>query len=158
MPTGKDINDVKSLGMIQHNAKLGQGVVLAVTKMPGGKNFRHGRRPQVESKFEEIRKKNYPDRPSRTECFYMSLTQELAEQRKAIWGSKDREIFRCRIIPAQAKILAADMTFYNNFEDTENEELIHNYWNGVIKDESEIEILFDGSLYFPDWQSFETIP
>lgn len=155
VPTGTSFEQgVKRLGIVRHNARLGGGIHIQISKLPGGKNFRFQVKNDVEQKFEEIRQAHYLNKPSRFECWYLSESQTLAEKRIRGWFRGPFDVVRCRILKAEARIHRADVKLFEMCSDHYNERLVHDYWKGGMSDGSEVEVLVDAALYFPDWEKF----
>lgn len=127
---------------------------MGVDKMPGGRNFRAGRRAEIA--LEDIRRRRFPEKPSRLASYFLSLDLQEAERRLPYWwtASQEREIVRCNIIIDNAKIHFGDYTYFDDFMSYEREDSALRYWNGEMRDKSNIEVVVQGALYFPDWRDF----
>lgn len=164
------------LAMTLHNAKLSKGRArphLSVLKEvnasigqpdatlepEGGSVFKR----EAEKFLEGVRQEVNPSAPSRLACYFVSIDEETANLRKAeIRGQ--REIFRCRLL-ADGLAHFADITLFddivNSISSPRARKLAEQYWSPDSSPETvpkaNIEILFGGSLYFPDWEQLPSL-
>jgi hypothetical protein len=164
------------LAMTLHNARLGKGRAEPLSSMLRQVNACNGQpdaafQPQTGSAFkreaelflEGVRLEVNPSAPSRLACCFLSSDEETARLRKGeIRGM--REIFRCRPL-GDGTAHFADITLFDDIVNAMGSprarKLAERYWSPDTTIEtipqSNLEILFEGSLYFPDWEQFPTL-
>lgn len=155
--------------ILLHNARIGEGIVLAMTDLLDGINIKPTRTIEKANKaeevFEQIRLQHYSNRPSRLRCHFLSLSKEVAEERLINWEwQNSRRIVECYLILSSGRYHFADINEYEKvargeveISDKDIEEYAHRYWKeSCIANplDEKIELLADSALYFPDWKEF----
>ena len=152
----------KSNDFLLHNAKLGKGVVAtisAVAKIPGLEGFTTpyallNGSPQKENEWERVRAECYPSRPSRMKALFCFENREFALRAKQEWFHEED----CRLVEIRIEKSAnswrADSKWLEGDASTWSSNAEH-YWRGDMTDNPFPEIIIDGLLYFPEWETFE---
>ena len=161
---------ISEIGLTLHNAKIGEGMVLAMDDLLRSIKpapFRTSKQAQkVEETFESIRLAYYPHKPSRLRCYFLSLSEDSAKKRQKECGWSNRKIVKCRLILSSGRFHYANIREYE--EPAKNEYIgskdieahAHRYWNKCSESNLEvnnIEVLADCALYFPDWSTFSLL-
>ncbi len=152
--------------LVLHNAALGKGLLPSPTVMYEGmvpKTLKGGSGKQAEISLETIRTELYPMLPSRLCCYFLNKDKDVATHRMADILRGNKTLVRCRLVQNSAKIHFADSRLYEQLEGRPHDKVLATrYWQAFApkndEDHRNLEILFDGALYFPDWKTFETIP
>lgn len=162
------------LGFVLHNAKLHEGRALPVWcsrhsidkqhgKPPSGPENQHaGRRREIEDLMEQVRLRVNPDAPSRLDCFFVSATQVTGQRRHADFRKGRRMLLPCKIL-LDGPVWFGDIDLFDQVSGTDDQQraeaLAERYWapsRDVMKIQPEnVEVLVGGSLYFPQWETFE---
>ena len=107
-----------------------------------------------ENLWEDIRKNEFPDRPSRIGAWYLFDDQKYIEQARTKYGwFNDREIFEFRVVPG-SNVFRADMNLVGGNEQ-EWAERGRRYWSGELADDALVEVIVSGAIYVPDWDTDE---
>lgn len=154
-----------SFGMVLHNANNGQGIHPAMEDLLNGIKVtvqKAGNAGEAERLIEEARLKINPNLPSRLRCFYLNYDKEVALARIKAWGFTERELVRCYSIRSNAFYHHADVRRFEALAaDLSQLQLAEQYWETFDPQTPEerqyLEVLVNGCLYFPDWQSFPRI-
>lgn len=164
------------LAMTLHNAKLGMGRAPGLESTLRSVNASLGRpndplQPQsggklkheAEAFLESVRLEVNPTAPSRLACYFISMDEETAKRRMDEMRGQ-RAIYPCRVLRDGQAHLADISLFdeiYNAMGYPRARQLAERYWDRSNSIETilekNLEILVDGSLYFPDWQKFPSI-
>jgi hypothetical protein len=157
------------LAMTLHNARKGSGraephavamrSVNTFLGMPDAplETYKSGLMKEVEELLEEVRKGVAPDAPSRMACYFVSADFETAKRRMNDFRT-GRNLYPCRVL-LDGPIHIADIGLFDRVTNTLNRKDAEAYWMsaknvGPYNENSDLEILVGGSLYFPDWMSF----
>jgi hypothetical protein len=149
--------------MFFNNAIVGKGLVHSVSFMVElDSNLANAQTPysmgttetEKERVFEDIRLARFSSLPSRLKAFYVFPSIEIAQRAQREWFASDPKIPVRAWIAQGSKIHTADAQLLRGSRGswTSNAE---RYWFGHMTDEPFPEVLVHGSLYFPDWKSFE---
>ncbi len=159
------VNPLK-FGMVLHNAKTNFGIVKPFLWYQQGrlsKTLKKYEAANAENNLEEYRQKNCPIKPSRLGCYFLNPTKEVALHRAEEWGWKNKSLVRCFIVREKGLVIhqANSQIFEKLVKDPNDQNLISKYWETFIPKEQNdllsLEILLNGSLYFPEWESFELL-
>lgn len=153
-----------SFGLLLHNARLGQGIALAMEDLMQGispVSMKTGVPKHAEEIFEDVRGISFPHRPSRLRSHFLNYDKAVAETRQAEWGWSGRRLVRCYALLSSAKFHYADIRDYESAACGHlTTALAESYWKDY--DEAKIprehvEVLADAALYFPDWRDFDEV-
>ena len=154
-------------GILLHNARLTKGYTLssnALAAISGNDAFvslyqvlHHDKQKEV--LWEQIRKDHFPTAPSRMGAFFMFETKEAAEHHAASgwFKAENRQLVEAWAVnPAMTKTHKADAAW---LERPQNDwpDAARSYWQGDMSATPKTEILVQGQLYFPTWESFTLI-
>ena len=111
---------------------------------------------EKEMVFEQIRRTEFSSKPPRLKSLYLFDNYTLVERALAEWFPNERKnVHECRIlIDGNCNVHKAD-TVWLNSQPTDWERCARNYWEGNLSDNPFPEIIVDGAIYFP---AYETIP
>lgn len=152
-------------GMLLHNAAIGEGYLKSLDVLLAGlrpRSLKKGPGLDAEDLLEEVRRGEFPDRPSRLRSYFLNQNKPLAELRQQTLKRQPMRVVRCHLIMQFCKIHFADMGIYEKLDGGAlKPEIARQYWAEFVPknpdEESRLEVLVEGDLYFPDWQSFELI-
>ncbi|HPD82673.1 MAG: DUF2441 domain-containing protein [Alphaproteobacteria bacterium] len=106
-----------------------------------------------EEVWESIRKTEFSNIPSRIEAIFLFSDQSsLQNALKNWWPNQIRAVFQARFI--EGKKFCADASLLNSTEQ-HWEENAKKYWNGESSDNPIYEIIVNGIIYFPEWETFQ---
>jgi hypothetical protein len=143
-----------------NNAFLGEGVVMtisAINSVPGLEKVvsPYGIKAQNDSKeqeWERIRRMSYDKLPSRINGMYLFDNKETAITAAQAWfPGENRKLLEAQII-ASSRVARADARLLDCTQEYWSRNA-HKYWQGEITSEPFIEIIVEGSVYFPGWKS-----
>lgn len=118
---------------------------------------------EAELLLERIRLEAFPDKPSRLRCYFLNLDRTTAEYRMRGILRGNNTLVRCYVVMNGARVHFADCDVYERLEGRPDDTtLARTYWETFQPQENEqvkrLEVLADNALYFPDWETFPTIP
>jgi len=140
-----------------HNVRLRKGILFTNINLPKGSitspytyfnNEQH-----KETVWDKIREKFYPNLPTRHDAFFMFNDLKTIEIAKDLWWKKEIRKTLVVNITQNTKIHRADTRLLDCFEN-EYESNAHKYWQGQETEKPLIEIVSNGLLYFPQWETF----
>lgn len=149
--------------MFFNNAIVGKGLIHSVSFMIElDPNLVNAQTPysigtseaEKERVFENVRLTRFPDLPSRLKAFYLFPSAEVADRAQREWFASEPKIAVRGWIAQGAKVHEADAQLLRGFKENWVRNAEH-YWSGEKTDDPIPELLVHGSLYFPDWESFE---
>jgi hypothetical protein len=145
-----------------HNVRCGRGelasISCAIAANPGLENaqtpYSMSRLSDVkEAVFENVRRAKFPDRPQRLKALFVFDDRALAERALKEWFTNEQRPFHeCRIV-IESNIHKADSLWLNASAE-QFEENAAKYWQGEMTARPFPEVIVNGALYFPDWESF----
>ena len=146
-----------------NNAIVGKGLVHSVSFMVElDPNLANAQTPysigtteaEKERVFEEIRLTRFPKLPSRLKAFFVFPSTEVAQRAQREWFASDPKVLVRASIAQGSKVHIGDTQLLRGTRDSwpSNAE---RYWAGEMTGDPLPEVLVHGSLYFPDWKSFE---
>ena len=109
-----------------------------------------------EDVWEAVRKQEFPRLPSRHDALF--LFENEADLQKAWikwWNGQSRRTLRAQIVEG-ALVHKADSRFLDCHE-SEWEENARRYWSELQTEDPIFEIVVQGRLYFPDWETFPSL-
>lgn len=147
---------------VLHNARIGQGVVMALDDLLAGiepATLKGGAAKEAELLLEKIRRERFPEKPSRLRSFFLNYSKHVAELREKTMFRGHRRLVRCHVVLNSAKFHHADVEIYDKLTGCpDDENLAASYWEEfrpVTEAEFErLEVIADSMLYFPDWKDF----
>lgn len=108
---------------------------------------------EKEEKWETVRKKEFPNLPSRKNALFLFDDKNSLEAAMTSWWSGQKRLELTAQIPEGAKIHKADAKLLDcNMCDYDQN--AHAYWSGDTTDKPIFEIVVQGIVFFPDWESF----
>lgn len=151
---------------VMHNARVAQGLLISPSRLTGGARLRPAKRGaggEAEELLEAIRKEHFPEKPSRFNAYFLNFTEELARQRSKDVLRGNKQVVRCLVVMNGARVHFADMERYERLEGRpDDRNLALTYWDTFTPESdlesSRLEVVADAALYFPDWESFPTLP
>lgn len=151
---------------VLHNASLSKGLLVSPTILAHGiepKPTKGGVAAQAETLLEQIRQESFAERPSRLRCYFLNADKATAEYRMRDILRGDKKLVRCYVVLDGGHFHLADSDIYERLEGRPDDaNLARTYWETFKPKDSEetrrLEILAGSALYFPDWQTFPTIP
>jgi hypothetical protein len=152
-------------GVLFHNAAIGEGYVNGLDVLLADlkpSSLKKGAGLDAENLLEEIRRKEFPNQPSRLRSYFLNQNKWLAEQRQQTLKRQPTRVARCYLIKQFCKVHFADMGIYEKLDGGAlKPEIARQYWTEFVpknhNEELRLEVLVEGDLYFPDWQSFELV-
>ena len=145
-----------------NNVSVGKGALLSVSAAI--RSERHIESAQTpysfsrlsdgkEAAFENVRKNNFPTRPSRLKSIYLFDDYGLVERALTEWFKNEpKAVHECRVL-AESTVHRADTAWLNclpnDWEDCANK-----YWSGMMSVSPFPETIVDGAIYFPTYESF----
>lgn len=152
-------------GVVLHNASVGEGYVNGLDILLADlkpRSLKRGVGLDAENLLEEVRREEFPNRPSRLRSYFLNQNKQLAEQRQQNLKRQPSRVVRCSLIKQFCKVHFADMGIYEKLDGGAlKPEVARQYWMEFVPktpdEELRLEILVEGDLYFPDWQSFDVI-
>jgi len=162
---GKRVRPLE-FAIVLHNAFLGSGLLVSPTVLGHGtepKTLKRGVAEEAENLLEQIRLSDFSGKPSRLLCYFLNIDRSTANHRMRDILRGNKKLVRCYIIANGANVHFADSEIYERLEGRPDDKVLaRTYWeNFTPKNNSEnkrMEVLADSALFFPDWQTFQTIP
>ena len=106
-------------------------------------------RIECENSIEKIREAYYHKKPSRKKCLFVcnkgntqSWYNHLTKQKE----SPDLKLVEIFEVELYGNLYWADASIYEDYWESKDVQLLHNYWNGLIKQEFKLEGLFVGQV------------
>jgi len=161
---GKKVRPLE-FAFVLHNAHLGKGLLPSPTTILEGMEpdtQKGGVGRNTEIFLEDVRTELFQEHPSRLRCYFLNLDKDIATRRMNDILRGNKKLVRCFIVSNNTKIHFADNRIYEQLENNpDDKNLAIRYWQtfDYQKNNSShnLEILVDGPLYFPDWETFPTI-
>lgn len=148
---------------LAHNVFIGKGCTTTVSahrQIPelkdAGTPYQFlNRTPEKERIWEEIREREYPDRPPREGALFAFDSEELAKRMQQQWFSDEgRILVRLHPLPG-AQTFRADAAWLDQADDPGvARERARRYWAGESTDNPLHEVVVCGRVWFPDWQDW----
>lgn len=148
--------------LFRNNVRVGNGALLSVSACieaePQIQNaqtpYSFARRGDAkEELFEEIRLAGYPHRPSRLKTLYVFDDFTLVQRALIEWfPNKNKIVHECRILLG-SNTHKADTEWLNGLPEQWPGNA-KRYWEGAMTETPFPEVLVDGAIYFPGWESF----
>lgn len=162
---GKKVRPLE-FAYVLHNASLAKGLLISPTNMADGmelKSMKSGAAADAENLLEALRQEYCPERPSRLRCYFLNRDRDVAEYRMGDTLRGNKTLVRCFLVLNGAKVHYADSRIYERLEGRPDDaNLAIKYWETFEPksedDRRSLEIIADCALYFPDWETFPTIP
>ena len=150
--------------LLMREAVLGEGLVASMDILLEERDPRARNRQAVadaEAILERVRLDEYPDRPSRLKCHFLSPDQASLEERRTYFFRVPRKAVRCRLV-GDGGVHYADIRALHQIEARPGDlTSVRKYWQTFTpaseSDQQSLEILTERALYFPDWQTFPTL-
>jgi hypothetical protein len=143
-----------------HNVFLGKGWTRTVTAIAQefGPGFAtqyqiSNSEPDKEDLWERIRLQVAPDAPSRMGSFYLFESEQDADVAMSKWFSGHHKI-RLQVLtfpPSITTVHRADSKWLNHPR-PEWENAARQYWSGATSSEPMVELIAQGSIFFPGWE------
>ena len=107
--------------------------------------------------WEEIRKKEFPELPSRVgdPIFLFDEKQHIDMALEKWWQNKEVRVYQAEIKKV-VQIHKADSNFLDCLPE-KYEENARLYWSGAKTEAPLFEVIFQGVLFFPEWEKFPTL-
>jgi hypothetical protein len=149
--------------MFFNNAIVGKGLVHSVSFMVElDPNLENAQTPysigtseaKKEGVFEHVRVAHFPHLPSRLKALYVFPSTEAADRAQREWYASDPKVAIRAWIAQGSNVHEADAQLLRGSPESwpGNAE---RYWAGETTDDPFPELIVHGSLYFPDWETFE---
>ena len=145
-----------------HNVRCGRGELASIScAIAADPNLENAQTPYSmarlsdakEAVFENVRRAKFPDRPQRLKALFVFDDRALAERALKEWFTREqRPPLECRIV-IESNIHKADSLWLNASAE-QFEENAAKYWQGEMTASPFPEVIVNGALYFPDWESF----
>lgn len=151
-----------NFAFVLHNARLGNGVVIALDDLLSGithATLKGGTSKEAELLLEKIRGERFPEKPSRLRSYFLNYSKHVAERRENTMFRGNRKLVRCQVVLNSAKFHHADVDIYERLTGRPDDvNLAAKYWEEfkpVTQAEFDrLEVIADSMLYFPDWKNF----
>lgn len=148
--------------MFYNNVSVGKGALPSISAtIRSDPNLENAQTPysfsrlgdSKEAVFEKVRKDNFPTRPSRLKSIYLFDDYSLVERALTEWFSNENKtVHECRVLIGSA-IHKAD-TAWLNCASNAWEECANKYWEGMMSVSPFPEVIVDGTVYFPTYETF----
>ena len=150
--------------LMMREAALGEGLVSSLDILIEERDPRARNRQAVaeaEVILERIRLDEFPERPSRLKCHFLSADEAALEQRRSFFFRVPRKTVRCRLV-GEGPVHFADTRMLHQVEARPSDlASVRKYWATFTPaDDSDrlyLEVLTERALYFPDWATFPTM-
>lgn len=97
--------------------------------------------------WEDIRVRNFPDKPSRKRCLWLAEGEEsLNYWLTKLQPATDLHVFRVRIDDGKTHDASDEHLMRDNIAYDEALAMAERYWNGEIRNPTAKEVLFEGRL------------
>lgn len=157
-----DVVRLLDFAFVLHNARLGNGVVIALDDLLSGithATLKGGTSKEAELLLEKIRGERFPEKPSRLRSYFLNYSKHVAERRENTMFRGNRKLVRCQVVLNSAKFHHADVDIYERLTGRPDDvNLAAKYWEEfkpVTQAEFDrLEVIADSMLYFPDWKNF----
>ena len=104
-----------------------------------------------ECRCEETRAKLFPHRPSRKNAlFLLDAASVIAAKNKWYNDNVQKYVLRVKVAH-DANLHRADVNWFDHPDFFNSDEVVRNYWEGVLTRHPIIEVIVDGWVYFPMW-------
>lgn len=151
---------------VLHYAKLAKGLLISQANMAHGiapRTLKGGVGAVAENLLESVRLAQFPKMPSRLQCYFLNRDKDTAEFRMRDSLRGNRTLVRCHIVLNGARVHSADSRIYEMLEGRPDDHaLATSYWQPFDPQSEDgrksLEVIADSALYFPDWETFPTIP
>lgn len=152
-----------SAHILFNNAIVGKGLIHSVSFMVElDPNLANAQTPysigtseaEKERVFEEVRLARFSTLPSRIKAFYVFPSAEVAQRAQREWFASDPKVLLRAWIAQGSKVHQGDAQLLRGSRDSWSGNA-DRYWSGEMTGDPFPEVLVHGSLYFPDWKSFE---
>ncbi len=149
-------------GSLLHNAKLGKGMTMTISVLA---EILHNdgfatpyailnAQPQKEEVWERIRALTYPTRPTRKRALFCFDEEELARRAKDLWfPTENRQLVKVRLTE-ETNAFRADSRWLDSVE-ADWAANTDQYWHGRMTEHPLPEVIVNGLVYLPEWQSFK---
>lgn len=158
------IGDDVHAGMMLNNTRLRKGMLWTgeiMRQILGPLQSKHmiispyatfNTQPQKEKIWEDIRLSEYPNLPSRREALFLFETKDdLERASQKWWPGRPR---RClQAVVQQGFVHKADACLLDCFE-PEWPDKARAYWSGGRTADPLFEVVVQGAIYFPEWETF----
>ncbi len=149
-------------GFFHHNVRCGRGELASVScAIATDPNLEKAQTPYSiarlsdvkEAVFEYVRQADFPDRPQRLKALFVFDDLALAQRALKEWfPNEHRLLYECRIVCGSSIHKAGAL--WLNARVAQFEEHAARYWQGVMTESPFPEVIVNGALYFPGWESF----
>lgn len=151
--------------ILLNNAAKGGGYVNGLDVLLADLNLRshkHGAGLDAENFLEKVRIQEFPSRPSRLRSYFLNQNKSIAEIRQHTLKRAPSKVVQCYLLKSFHKIHFADMGLYEKLDGGNLDiGIARKYWTEFTPkspdEDLRLEILVEGDLYFPGWQSFPVI-
>lgn len=149
------------------NARIGQGVVHTISAIADTKGLQYAAtpyyilnaQPKKENKWEEVRRTEFPDKPTRLKALFLFDDLDAARTARNIWfPNEGRHILKTRVV-SYAALHRADAAWLETCEHAWISSA-RSYWSGRMTGAPRAEVIVYGSVYFPGWREalFDQLP
>ena len=148
-------------GFFHHNVRCGRGELVSVSAIAADPNLKNAQTPYSSARladpkdavFEKVREANFPERPPRLKALFVFDDVAIAERALEEWFPNEQKlVHECRIV-CGSNIHKAD-ALWLNARVAQFEEHAARYWQGEMTESPFPEVIVNGALYFPGWESF----
>lgn len=112
------------------------------------------RENEKERIFEQIRREQFPNLPARLKALFLFQSIELAERAQREWFPNEPRMLVRAWIADGSKMHIADAELLKGSTENWSANAIR-YWSGESTSHPFWEVLVHGSIYLPDWESFQ---
>ncbi len=106
-----------------------------------------------EAVWEQVRTEKFANRPTRLKSFFAFDELSAANKLKNTWfANEDRQLIEVRVL-AVSNVFKADSRWLNAHSPDWHSNA-RRYWNGDMSKDPATEIIIDGGIYCPEWETF----
>lgn len=107
-----------------------------------------------EDVWEKVRLESVPHLPTRKDALFL-FDDEIFMRRalESWWAGQNRQILRAHVLAEKSKLHRADAKWLDCTKEKWGENA-HAYWSGVATDDPIFEVVVQGIVIFPDWETF----
>ena len=144
--------------ILLHNVRLSKGWLPSVSLIAKG-DLKNAVTPyamvnansEKERLWEEVRKKQFTDRPSRIKAFFAFVSKEDAERAMPEWFPGENKVpVECSVVEGSS-VHVADARYLDH-DEPHWRDAATRYWQGDRTEDPRLEAVIDGLVYFPKWE------